>query len=181
MALSGYSVTLGSLASIVRRQSRTRLQVASPGKVLSRLIRPPACRSAKATETSSPRRPKLSAASSPAGPAPTTSTFSGAWGAIRSGCQPLRHSSPIVGFCVQRRLTPSLLAARQMLQPIHSRISSARPSRILAGRKGSAIEGRAAPMKSWIPPLIWATIRSGEVKRPTDTTGLPVSPLTKRM
>ena len=35
-----------------------------------------------------------------------------------------------------------------MLQPMHSRMSSVRPSSILLGRKGSAMEGRAAPMRS---------------------------------
>ena len=38
-----------------------------------------------------------------------------------------------------------------MLQPMHSRMSSSRPSSILRGRNGSAIEGRAAPMKSSTP------------------------------
>ena len=41
----------------------------------------------------------------------------------------------------------------QMLQPMHSRIVSSRPSRILLGRNGSAIEGRAAPMGSRNPAL----------------------------
>jgi hypothetical protein len=72
-----------------------------------------------------------------------------------------------------------LFAARQMLQPMHSRISSSRPSRIFAGRNGSAMEGRAAPMKSCTPRLIWDTIRSGEVNRPTDATGFEVSDFTK--
>ncbi len=35
-----------------------------------------------------------------------------------------------------------------MLQPMHSRISSSRPSSILFGKNGSAIDGRAAPIKS---------------------------------
>ena len=38
-----------------------------------------------------------------------------------------------------------------MLQPMHSRMSSMRPSSIFFGRKGSAMEGRAAPMKSMMP------------------------------
>ena len=62
---------------------------------------------------------------------------------------------------------------------MHSRMSSSRPSSIFLGRKGSAIEGRAAPMKSRMPRRIWATMLSGEVKRPTPTTGLVVSCLTK--
>ena len=54
-----------------------------------------------------------------------------------------------------------------------------RPSSIFFGRNGSAIEGRAAPMKSSTPRLICDTIVSGEVKRPTPTTGLVVSCFTK--
>ena len=98
----------------------------------------------------------------------------------RSGCQPRRHSSPAVGFWVQRTGTPSCQLEMQMLQPMHSRISSlAALARSCCGRKGSAIEGRAAPMKSRMPRLICDTIVSGEVKRPTPTTGLLVSFLTK--
>ena len=62
---------------------------------------------------------------------------------------------------------------------MHSRMSSSRPSSIFRGRKGSAMEGRAAPMKSRMPRRIWATMLSGEVKRPTPTTGLEVTRLTK--
>ena len=61
-----------------------------------------------------------------------------------------------------------------MLQPMHSRMSSGRPSSILRGRYGSAMEGRAAPMKSRMPWRIMRTMVSGEVKRPTPTTGLEV-------
>ncbi len=46
-----------------------------------------------------------------------------------------------------------------------------RPSAILFGRNGSAIEGRAQPMKSSTPWRTMRTIVSGEVKRPTPTTG----------
>ena len=63
----------------------------------------------------------------------------------------------------------------QMLQPMHSRMSSNRPSSILRGRKGSAIDGRAAPIMSSTPSRTIRTIVSGEVKRPTPTTGLLVS------
>ncbi len=66
-----------------------------------------------------------------------------------------------------------------MLQPMHSRMSSKRPSSIFLGRKGSAIEGRAAPIISSTPRSICETITSGEVKRPTPTTGLVVSFFTK--
>ena len=66
-----------------------------------------------------------------------------------------------------------------MLQPMHSRISSSRPSSIFLGKNGSAIDGRAAPIRSSMPRLIWLTISSGDVKRPTPTTGLEVNGLTK--
>jgi hypothetical protein len=52
-----------------------------------------------------------------------------------------------------------------------------RPASILRGKNGSAIEGRAAPIKSWAPEAIWLNMVSGEVKRPTLTTGLLVSAL----
>ena len=42
----------------------------------------------------------------------------------------------------------------QMLQPMHSRMSSYRPSSIFFGRNGSAMEGRAAPMMSHCPESI---------------------------
>ena len=49
------------------------------------------------------------AASRPAGPEPTTRTVqSEPRGAIFSGCQPRRHSSLMVGFCVQRIGVPLL-------------------------------------------------------------------------
>ena len=80
---------------------------------------------------------------------------------------------------MQRTGTPSCQLEMQMLQPMHSRISSSRPSRIFFGRNGSAIDGRAPPMKSRMPRRICETMVSGEVKRPTPTTGLLVSVLTK--
>jgi hypothetical protein len=60
-------------------------------------------------------------------------------------------------------------------------MSSGRPSSIFLGRNGSAIDGRAAPMKSTIPRFTWLTMVSGEVKRPTLTTGFEVTDLTKFM
>ncbi len=63
----------------------------------------------------------------------------------------------------------------QMLQPMHSRMSSSRPCSIFFGRNGSAIDGRAAPIMSSTPEVIWRTMVSGDVKRPTPTTGLVVN------
>ena len=54
------------------------------------------------------------------------------------------------------------------------------PFSILRGRKGSAMEGRAAPIKSRTPRRICDTMASGEVNRPTPTTGLVVTVFTKR-
>ena len=56
-----------------------------------------------------------------------------------------------------------------------------RPSSIFFGRNGSAIEGRAQPIMSSTPRLSCDTMVSGEVKRPTPTTGLLVVCLTKSM
>ncbi len=74
-----------------------------------------------------------------------------AFGEAFSGCQPRRYSSPAVGFCVQIIGGPPI-SQREMhtLQPMHTRISSMRPSSTFFGKKGSAIEGRAAPMMSAI-------------------------------
>ena len=69
----------------------------------------------------------------------------------------------------------------QMLQPMHSRISSTRPSSIFVGRNGSAIEGRAAPIMSSTPRRIWLTMVSGEVNQPTPTTGFVVTFFTNAM
>ena len=53
-----------------------------------------------------------------------------------------------------------------MLQPMHSRMSSGRPSSIFLGRKGSAMEGRAAPMMSHWPALMTPTMSSGTGEAP---------------
>ena len=78
----------------------------------------------------------------------------------------------MVGFCVQRIGDMVMSPEIQMLQPMHSRMSSSCPASILAGRNGSAIDGRAAPIMSRMPARTCRTMVSGEVKRPTPTTGL---------
>ena len=121
-----------------------------------------------------PRLPRTIAHSIPAGPAPTTSTSLSAFsaGSNFSGCQPRRYSSPAVAFCVQISGGPPISQREmQMLQPMHSRMSSSRPSSIFFGRNGSEIDGRQVAMMSSWPPLIASTIRSGFVKRPTPSTG----------
>jgi hypothetical protein len=71
------------------------------------------------------------AASSPEGPEPMTRTFSlSPLVAIFSGGQPRRHSSLHVGFWEQRPMPWVISPVMQMLQPIHSRMSSTRPSSI---------------------------------------------------
>ena len=81
----------------------------------------------------------------------------------------------MLGFCVHRIGDMVKSPDTQMLQPMHSRIVASWPVRIFSGRNGSAIDGRAAPMRSRMPLLIWRTMVSGEVNRPTPTTGLLVS------
>jgi hypothetical protein len=89
-----------------------------------------------------------------------------------SGCQPRRYSSPAVAFCVQITGGPPISHLEmQMLHPMHSRMSSSRPSSIFFGRNGSEIEGRQVAMMSSLPELIASTIKSGLVKRPTPSTG----------
>jgi hypothetical protein len=85
-----------------------------------------------------------------------------------------------VGFCVHRSGVLTASWATQMLQPMHSRMSSQRPSSILTGRNGSAIEGRAEPIRSSTPSVIMRTIVSADVNRPTPTTGLVVSAFSPR-
>src|ERR1700730_10810913 len=108
----------------------------------------------------------------PAGPAPTTSNEQGlaVWSNC-SGCQPRRYSSPEVGFCVQDSNACCCIRDTHRLQPIHSRMSSGRPAAILAGRNGSAMLGRAAPMMSHWPRRSASTMSSGLVNRPLLTTG----------
>ena len=62
-----------------------------------------------------------------------------------------------------------------MFEPVHSRISSSRPSAIFCGRNGSAIACRAAPIRSTAPDLTTSAIRSGLEYRPTATIGFPVA------
>ena len=81
----------------------------------------------------------------------------------------------MLGFCVHRIGDIVKSPETQMLQPMHSRIVSSLPVRIFSGRNGSAIDGRAAPMRSRMPLFTWRTMVSGEVNRPTPTTGLLVS------
>ena len=127
------------------------------------------------------RLPSTIAHSIPAGPAPTTSTSLSAFfaGSNRSGCQPRRYSSPAVAFWVQMSGGPPISQREmQMLQPMHSRMSSRRPSSILRGSHGSEIEGRHVAMMSREPDSIASTIRSGFVNRPTPSTGFLATPLT---
>src|SRR5437763_1819724 len=121
-----------------------------------------------------PRLPRTIAHSMPAGPALTTSTSLSAFLARvkRSGCQPRRYSSPAVAFWVQMTGGPPISQREmQMLQPMHSRMSSSRPSSIFLGSHGSEMDGRQVAMMSSLPDLTASTIRSGLVKRPTPRTG----------
>jgi hypothetical protein len=83
----------------------------------------------------------------------------------------------MAGFWVQRIGDMVQSPDTQMLQPMHSRIADSSPSATLLGRKGSAIEGRAAPMKSSTPCRTIRRIVAGEVNLPTPTTGLEVCSL----
>ena len=121
-----------------------------------------------------PRFPSTIAHSMPAGPEPTTSTSLSAFSAREnfSGCHPRRYSSPAVAFCVQISGGPPISQREmQMLQPMHSRMSSSRPSSIFFGRNGSEMDGRQVAMMSRQPDSIASTIMFGSTKRPTPSTG----------
>ena len=90
-----------------------------------------------------------------------------------SGCQPRRYSSPIVTFCVHMIWPPCWNFETQILQPMHSRMSSSGLRRSSWEGTGSAIDGRAAPMMSSTPARSSATMSSGLVSRPLPTTGMP--------
>ena len=64
---------------------------------------------------------------------------------------------------------------------MHSLISSILPSEIFNGKNGSAIDGLAAPIKSWEPALNNSAILSGDVNLPTATTGFFVKDLAAEM
>jgi hypothetical protein len=62
-----------------------------------------------------------------------------------------------------------------MLHPMQARMSANRPSRIFCGMNGSAMLGRAAPIRSQAPDSTISAIRSGVVRRPTPTIGFAVA------
>ncbi len=125
MGEAGNTSTVPSPAISPRRQSTTRRHAASPGRRASRATRPPTSGRASSSWTWCPRWPRARAASNPAGPAPITMTGAGLRRTgMRSGCQPRRHSSPMVGFWVHRIGSPLGSVDTQMLQPMHSRIDA---------------------------------------------------------
>ena len=96
------------------------------------------------------------------------------------GCQPRRYSSPVVAFCVHAMWSATRARMMQTLQPMHSRMSSRRPSAILRGRNGSAIAGRAAPIRSSVPAAPPRPSAPGSVRRPTPTIGFAVRSAPRR-
>jgi len=85
----------------------------------------------------------------PRRPAPTTSTGVSrfAAGSTRSGAS--RDGAPRRGRVLDAAEVPKPSTfMMQTFEPVHSRISSVRPSAIFCGRNGSAIEGRAEPTRS---------------------------------
>ena len=123
-----------------------------------------------------PRLPSTRAHSMPAGPGADTSTsFSAVRGLLELARGATRVGTPRrwSAFWVHQ-IGPAPISHRetQTLQPMHSRMSSKRPSSIFFGRNGSAIDGRAAPMMSHCPDVMASTITSGSVNRPTLTHGL---------
>ena len=133
----------------------TRCQALRPGSRASKLSRPPNVRPPRRWQPRSRAAPSVSRALEPRRPAADDQRP-----ARRVAAQDLRDASrggiprrPWGSGCsgpARRHAS----CAMHMLQPMHSRISSLRPSAILRGRNGSAIDGRAAPMKSRMPRRI---------------------------
>ena len=174
--------TFASFPSWMVRQFKIRPHSPRPGSCGIQRVMPPISGSASTRWTRpKPRLPSTIAHSIPAGPAPTTSTSRSRFsaGSKRSGCQPRRNSSPAVAFWVQPMLPPGSAFGMQILQPMHSRISSRRPSSTFSGRNGSAIDGRAAPITSQAPLATISAIRSGSVMRETPTIGFAVASRTR--
>ena len=109
--------------------------------------RPPSRFDASKSVTSCPRRAAMSAASHPAGPPPMTASFFGVSGfgaAMRSAL----CSMPQTGLTEQTVFHFSGPGMWHLLQRRHGTTSSARPSYALTPHSGSAMNARAAPMKS---------------------------------
>ena len=183
-ALSSRSLISSTFArrfSAAMRYAVMRPHWPRPGRRVSSPRCPPIAGARSTSRTrSAPRRASVSAHSMPAGPPPTTSASKpGRSCGTRSGCQPRRCSSPAVAFWVQPMWRRLSALEMQTLQPMHSRISSTRPSSILRGRNGSAIDGRAAPIRSQTPLRMISAMRSGSVSRPTPTIGFAVASRTR--
>ena len=104
------------------------------------------------------RRARRCRRSSPARSAPGASRGGTPRRRSRSGCR--SSGGPPIS---QREM--------QTLQPMHSRMSSSRPSSIFCGRNGSAIEGRAVRDDVERAVVDRLDHASGFVQRPTPSTG----------
>ena len=121
-----------------------------------------------------PRSAAASAASSPAGPAPTTATFR-----VRRSITGVSTSSvswAARGFTRQLARFPSNTLSRQAwLQEMQATTCPARPSASLFGSCGSASSGRAIEIRSACPEASTCSATSGSWMRFEATTGTPTS------
>ena len=128
--------------------------------------------------TSCPRNAAVRAASKPAGPPPTITTFlrtadfSGTSNWVLCSC-------PAAIFTTQAIL-PVLMSrpTQPWLEPIHGRISASRPSRAFATRYGSAMSARTIDTMSAMPlPTTWSAW-SRVIMRPVTMVGTESSRVT---
>jgi len=117
------------------------------------------------------------AASEPAGPPPTTTTFFGFLAKALSGKY---FSRPVAALTAHRRsrLLPTLVA--QYLQPMHFRISSRRCSLIFKGNLGSARKALPKAIKSAEASVKTFSANKGSFIRPTTMTGISTACLINR-
>ena len=117
--------------------------------------------------TSWPRSAATRAASRPAAPAPTTSTFF----LVSAGTTAISRSRRNAGFTRQRRCGVSFMrSSSHVAQWLQRRMSSGAPSAILLGMSGSAHRARANIARSISPFSSAASAFSG-VAKPTPNTG----------
>ncbi len=114
-----------------------------------------------------PRRAAMYAASMPAGPAPTTSTFFFS----AAGSKPASSCSTS-GLTVQEMGLPNMMPFRQRRQPMQGRTSSARPAAALLQNSASHRLARPIMQMSAAPSSMSSSAIQASLMRPTVATGI---------
>lgn len=130
--------------------------------------RPPVRGAASKTRTVCPRRAAISAALSPAGPAPTTTTSFG----VSAGVTASSYSRNASGLCTQLISEyPASLRLLHTSAPTHGRTRWASPRVSLATISGSAMCARVIATMSHAPVWIRLSAMPTDAMRPTPING----------